>query len=93
MIDAIIVEGRDNVATAIHELRAGQTVITNRSDVISVVEAVPRGFKIARVDIGRHDHIIKYGVAVGVALSDIKRGEPVHVHNMGNLLTEWRWEA
>lgn len=93
MIDAIIVDERDNVATTIHDVDGGSEVMTNRADVIHVVDNIPRGFKIARSAIAKGDDIIKYGVSVGLALSDIKPGEIVHVHNMGNLLTEWRWDA
>lgn len=93
MIDAIIVDEKDNVATTIHDIDGGHDTITNRTDVIHVAYPVPRGFKIARSPIAKGEHVIKYGVSVGVALSAIQRGDMVHVHNMGNLLTEWRWDA
>lgn len=43
---------------------------------------IPLGHKIALSDINAGENIIKYGQPIGYALSDIKTGDYVHVHNM-----------
>jgi (2R)-sulfolactate sulfo-lyase subunit alpha len=43
---------------------------------------VPIGHKIALTDIKRGDTVLKYGQDVGKAVSDIAKGDHVHVHNL-----------
>ena len=77
---------RDNVATAIEDLAAGkETPVWLGREVrhIKVLEAIPFGFKVALVDIAEGSFVIKYGEEIGIASSDIKKGEQVHVHNLG----------
>ena len=50
--------------------------------VIDILEAVTLGQKVARSNILAGEKIIKYGVPIGSATSDIQIGEHVHVHNM-----------
>lgn len=49
---------------------------------LKLKEDVNEGHKVACRDIKRGDPIIKYGVAIGYALSDIKIGQWVHFHNI-----------
>lgn len=46
------------------------------------------GHKVALDDIKAGDKIVKYGFTIGVASSDIKKGDWVHVHNVKTLLNE-----
>ena len=43
---------------------------------------VPLGHKLALADIAAGQEIIEYGQPVGIATTDIRQGEHVHVHNM-----------
>jgi altronate dehydratase small subunit len=83
----VVVDPADNVATAIREVEAGETVEVERGDggeVLSfeVDEDVPFGHKLAIVDVDEGETITKYGVSIGNATEDISAGEWVHVHNV-----------
>ena len=52
------------------------------SDLKSNDFEIKRGHKIALVDIKKGDEIIKYGHSIGHAITDIKKGDHVHSHNM-----------
>ena len=43
---------------------------------------VPRGHKFALRDIKAGEEVVKYGMPIGHAAGDIRRGEHVHVHNL-----------
>ena len=43
---------------------------------------VPIGHKVALADIKRGDTVWKYGQDIGKAVSDIAKGDHVHVHNL-----------
>lgn len=49
---------------------------------------IPAGHKIALNDIKEGEKIVKYGFPIGVASSDIAKGDWVHVHNVKTLLSE-----
>ncbi len=55
-------------------------MIINKLDNVEV--NLENGHKYARVDIKAGENVIKYGNAIGRAISDIKAGEHVHTHNM-----------
>lgn len=80
----------DNVATALDELKPGPARINGDSleRQIEVLEKIPRGHKIAIKDISKGEKIIKYGITIGVATKDIKKGFWVHLHNMKSLYDE-----
>ena len=52
----------------------------NENDNVTV--SLETGHKSAFCDIKKGDDIIKYGYPIGIATSDIKKGEHVHSHNM-----------
>ena len=43
---------------------------------------IPAGHKVALCDIKTGEKIIKYGFSIGVATTDIKKGDHVHTHNV-----------
>ncbi len=57
-----------------------ELVRINERDNVSV--DIKTGHKVADKDIAAGDDIIKYGFSIGVATSDIKKGDAVHTHNM-----------
>jgi altronate dehydratase small subunit len=80
-----VVEPEDNVATALRELEAGETVTVAVGDeerTIDLPEDVRFGHKIAVEDIGDGETITKYGKSIGNATEDIPAGTWVHVHNV-----------
>ena len=71
-----------------------RTVTIDKRDNVGIVlerdGAIAYGHKIALKDILKGEAIIKYGVPIGEATSDICKGEWVHTHNMGTLLDNIR---
>lgn len=78
----IVMDVRDNVATTVEDLCAGQKVALPGGGEVKLVEDVPFGHKVALLDIEESDIVVKYGQSIGLATSDIRRGEHVHVHNV-----------
>ncbi len=82
---AIIINERDNVATAIVPLKAGSWVnlaTQGRQEKIKILSNIPMGHKFALRDIGSGEDVIKYGEPIGKTTAPIARGEHVHVHNV-----------
>ena len=82
---ALIMDPKDNVATTIEEIQAGDEVrIASGSDAgtVTALEPIPFGFKIALEEIPPGGIIRKYGETIGKAGKAIARGALVHVHNL-----------
>jgi altronate hydrolase len=71
----------DNVGVALENLIKGD-VIDCGSSTINILEDIPSGHKVAIEGIKTGNNVIKYGVAIGHALTDIFRGAWVHTHNV-----------
>ncbi|MGO9118649.1 MAG: UxaA family hydrolase [Desulfomonilaceae bacterium] len=81
----IVINGKDNVATALVSLSRGAEVVIDIEDNlenITLVSDIPPGHKFALRDIRKGDSVIKYGEPIGQSLDKITRGEHVHVHNV-----------
>lgn len=83
MNPAIVISARDNVATALDPLEAGQTIDVGTATV-TVIEHIPRGHKVALSAIRAGDLVVKYGSAIGTASSDIGAGTHAHTHNVAS---------
>lgn len=81
MAKVILLDGRDNVATAIEDIAKGDEVQAGKTRV-TAIEAVPFGHKIALSAIPHGGTIFKYGESIGLAEGDIAAGAYVHVHNV-----------
>lgn len=81
---AIVLDAKDNVATALADVPPGRYVLreAGRSREISISEPITAGFKLALTDLAQGEQITKYGYAIGVATAPIEQGQCVHVHNM-----------
>lgn len=85
MYDAIVLDLRDNVATAVKPLKSGQQVNINvNGERVTLVinEDVPFGHKFAIKTIAKGEEVIKYGEVIGIATQKIQRGCYVHIHNI-----------
>lgn len=81
---AIIINEKDNVATALGPIEAGTAVSVEyqgRTERVSVPSSIPAGHKFALCDIGPGEYVVKYGEPIGQAIERIGAGEHVHVHN------------
>ncbi len=88
MVKAIVMNEKDNVATALCELSEGSrpVIIGFKSKQGIVVRSnIPFGHKFALCKLPENTHIIKYGEVIGVSTSFIEAGEYVHVHNVASL--------
>lgn len=82
-LPALVISPSDNVATALEPLDAGRVIHVSGQD-ITVVEATPRGHKIALRTIRAGEAVVKYGSSIGTATSDIAAGAHVHTHNVAS---------
>ncbi|MCB2002152.1 MAG: UxaA family hydrolase [Rhodoferax sp.] len=84
-VRVLVVDARDNVATCLAALKAGDTVALERAGAtrsIGLATDVPFGHKFALEPIDAGGEIRKYGVVVAQATRAIDAGEHVHVHNV-----------
>ena len=88
-VRAIIIDPKDNVATAIHDLAAGAPVDTERGQVV-LLQDISYGHKFALGAIPRGAYVIKYGAWIGRATTSIAEGDHVHVHNVEDITDEVR---
>ena len=80
---ALVISARDNVATALEALDAGQAIRAGEV-IVTVMEPVPRGHKIALGPIAAGEAVVKYGSPIGTASCDIAAGAHVHTHNLAS---------
>lgn len=77
----VLLNNADNVFVCCKQLLIGGS--TTLEDVEVTMSAdISVGHKIARKAITEGDKIIKYGVSIGSAITDIAFGEHIHMHNM-----------
>ena len=84
---AIVLNGKDNVATALADLAAGETValeVDKKPVSVKLVNPIQFGHKFSLMDIKSGAVITKYGEVIGEATKDIATGEHVHVHNVAS---------
>jgi altronate dehydratase len=79
----IVISSRDNVATALEALEIGRQ-FEARGSLLTVVEAIPRGHKVALAPIAAGEPVVKYGSSIGVATADVLPGAHVHTHNLSS---------
>ncbi|MCK5212520.1 MAG: UxaA family hydrolase [Dehalococcoidia bacterium] len=82
---AILIDTKDNVATAFQDLSVGDTVTVSLEGTeitTTLKQDIPFGHKFALATIAIHEPIVKYGEAIGLAMEQIDAGRHVHVHNM-----------
>lgn len=82
---AVVINSKDNVATAVTDLAAGSTVgffVGQDVQQLILEDHIPLGHKFALSNIEMNEHIIKYGESIGSATTVIRKGRHVHVHNM-----------
>ena len=85
MRNAMIIDAKDNVAVAIEPIAKGDNAVyvcEGREVSLPALEDITIYHKLASRDIAKGEPVVKYGEHIGVASSDIKAGEHVHVHNV-----------
>lgn len=84
---AIMMDPKDNVATALVAFAAGDKVevVSSAQEVlqqVTIKDAIPLGHKIALANIAKDALVIKYGETIGKASRNISAGDYVHIHNV-----------
>lgn len=85
MINAILLDQKDNVVTCVREVAKGETVAWRDGEAVKTIvaeETIPYCHKIALVDIGEGDEVIKYGELIGKADTAIPAGHWVYHENI-----------
>ena len=84
---ALVIHEKDTVANLIGPGSKGSDVEcvvegTDDRTTIELLDDIPSNHKFAFADMKADVPVIKYGLPIGKASKDIKRGEYVHVHNI-----------
>lgn len=78
----IIISPKDNVGVVLEDIKEGD-ICSYKGTQITAITDIPFPHKIALTDINEENYIVKYGGIIGHATKSIKKGEMVHVHNLG----------
>ena len=78
----------DNVAVALEDIAAGESLTLDGGVTVTAAEDVKRGHKLALASIPAEGQIVKYGCVIGLAKCDIAPGQWVHTHNVRTGLSE-----
>ena len=78
--DAVGVVVVEDVAAGSH--LSGWVMDCDKTISLAVNDPIPLGHKFALRDIRNGESIIKYGENIGHAVTDIPKGDHVHVHNV-----------
>ena len=87
-MDAIMLRENDNVATALRDLAVGEEIVVGiqeRSLRVRIGQPIQFGHKVATIDIGQGDNVLKYGEVIRRATQAIQKGFHAHVHNIESL--------
>ncbi len=82
---AVILNTKDNVATALADLKAGDTLeleVGGETKEVRLTTDIPFGHKFSLSKIEPDSPVIKYGEIIGVSTATIKPGDYVHIHNV-----------
>lgn len=84
---ALMMNSKDNVATALEELEAGvpaTVILPSQAEFKEVTpgKTIATGHKLAVKQISKGDQVVKYGEVIGNATQNIRLGDHVHVHNV-----------
>jgi len=77
----ILLDSRDNVAAAAENLVPGAVAMLGDTG-IEILDAIPRGHKVALQPIPNGADVIRYGEVIGSTTVDVAIGQHVHVHNI-----------
>ncbi|MFI3115692.1 MAG: UxaA family hydrolase [Clostridia bacterium] len=85
MINAMIIDEKDDVIVAIEPIKQGDEIFYKINDEefsLKALEDIIIYHKVAIRDILKDTPINKYGEHIGVASRDVKKGEHMHTHNI-----------
>jgi len=77
----ILLHENDNVFVCCQQMAAAETINIEGQE-FNLKSDINVGHKLARRDIDKGEKIIKYGVSIGSAITEIVTGEHVHIDNI-----------
>jgi altronate dehydratase small subunit len=83
--DALVMDAKDHVATAIKDLHAGDGIVYRIGDQVfelTLIDPIPFGHKVAIVPVPAGTEVRKYGEVIGRSTTAIEAGKHVHIHNV-----------
>ena len=80
--NAVLVNPKDNIAVAIKEIKAGETVTGIGDLELQANEDIMRNHKVAVAEVAENEPVLKYGEKIGFASKPIRPGDWVHSHNL-----------
>lgn len=81
-IQIFVIEDEDNVATNVADEIPPGTTLESNGRAVNAIDTIPYGHKVALQPIARGEPVLKYGLSIGTATTDIQAGQHVHVHNV-----------
>ena len=84
----MVLDSRENVATALIDIKAGAMVTVEVGDQtveVLVNQAIPFAHKFAIKNIEEGQLVYKYGEVIGKAIKPIGVGQHVHTHNLESI--------
>jgi altronate dehydratase len=88
MVNAILIDQKDNVVTLVSDIKSGDEVeyqVGSGINKVKAIEKIPYGHKMAIDRIAQGGDIVKYGEAIGHAKKDIQPGAWIHSHNTNEI--------
>ena len=76
------INANDNVAVVLADVLAAGDVVELDGQRVVVQQEVARGHKVALVDMGAGQQVVKYGYPIGHLTQAVKAGEWIHTHNL-----------
>lgn len=87
--DMIVLDSRDNVATALRDLEGPSVVSIAKPDGsrfdLEILQPIKLGHKVAITPIALDDPAFKHGEPFGLVTAPIAPGEHAHIHNIISL--------
>ncbi len=88
VVDGVVLDSKDNVATSLRALVSGREVRVNSPAgelKVKLSGDIPPGHKFALKDIKTNEYVVKFGEVIGIASNSIDKGEHVHTQNLATL--------
>lgn len=76
------INANDNVAVVLADVLTAGDVVEVDGQRVVVQQEVARGHKVALVDMGAGQQVVKYGYPIGHLTQTVKAGEWIHTHNL-----------
>ncbi|MTW09973.1 hydrolase [Pseudoduganella eburnea] len=79
----LLMSPEDNCLIARTALAAGDVVDID-GEPVTLTEAIPLGYKVARMALLPGDKVLRYGALIGSITAEVARGAMLHTHNLAS---------